>query len=294
MSADFETVLVKDDRLVVTDKIKYAVIKGGQNMTVAKFDAVSKSPSQLTFNIQVPSETTIIDRRVMLRMDFELTLTGTVNAGQYLVNYGTADALAPFPAHQLFQTIQATINNNTVNMNCQDVINAIIRSNDIRELQAFNGLTPVAFDTYYRYGDAVLANNNPNGSYVVQSDNDLAPRGAFYVEPATITGNTVGTGAGQARTVVIKFSVVEPLLISPFIFADPKANNQGCYGIQNLNFVMNLASNAHRAFRSANPYITNAVVSAVDKAELIFNFLTGHPSDMLPARNVVPFFHNGV
>lgn len=236
------------------------------------------------------SETTIIDRRVMLRLDFELTLTGTVGNNQYLVNYGTADALAPFPAHQLFQTIQATINNNTVNMNCQDVINAIIRSNDIRELQAYNSLTPVAFDTYYRYADAVLANNNPNGSYVVQSDNDLAPRGAFYVEPGTITGNAIGTGAGQARTVVIKFSVVEPLLVSPFIFADPKSNNQGIYGIQNLNLVMNLASNAHRAFRSANPYITNATVSAIDKAELIFNFLTGHPSDMLPARNTVPYY----
>jgi hypothetical protein len=54
MSADFETVLVKDDRLVVTDKIKYAVMKGAQNMTVAKYDAVSKSPSQITFNVQVP------------------------------------------------------------------------------------------------------------------------------------------------------------------------------------------------------------------------------------------------
>jgi len=288
MSADFETVLVKDDRLAVSSSIRYAVVKGGQNMTVAKFDAVSKSPSQLTFNVQVPSETTIIDRRVMLRMDFDLTLTGTVGAGQYLVNYGTADALAPFPCHQLFSTLQATINNNTVNINCQDVINALIRSNDIRELQAYNSLTPVAFDTYFNYADAVLANNNPNGSYVIQSDNDLAPRGAYYIDPASITGNTIGTGAGQARTVVLKVSVVEPLLISPFIFADPKSNNQGFYGIQNLNLVANLAANAHRAFRSANAFITGATVSAVDKAELIFNFLTGHPSDMLPARNVVP------
>jgi hypothetical protein len=229
----------------------------------------------------------------MLRLDFELSLTGTVGNNQYLVNYGTSDALAPFPAHQLFQTAQITINNNTVNMNVQDVINAIIRSNDIRELQAFNSLTPVAFDTYYKYSDAQLANNNPNGSYVIQSDNDLAPRGAFYVDPATITGNAIGTGAGQTRTVTMKVSVVEPLLVSPFIFADPKSNTSAMYGIQNLNFVFNLASNAHRAFRSANPYITGASVASIDKAELIFNMLTGHPSDILPARNVVPFFIMG-
>ena len=226
----------------------------------------------------------------MLRMDFTLSFTGTVGVGQYLLNIGSADALAPFPCHQLFTTLQATINNNTVNINCQDVINVILRSNDSRELSAYNSLTPTAFDTYYKYSDAVLANNNPNGSYVIQSDSDLPPRGAYYIDPANITGNTIGASGSLDKTVTIKVSVVEPLLISPFIFADPKSNTQGFYGVTNLNIVANLAANAHRAFRSANSYITNATVASIEKAELIFNFLTGHPSDMLPSRNCVPYY----
>jgi hypothetical protein len=54
MSSDFSKVLVKDDRLMVSDKLNYAVYKGGQNMTVNTFNAISKSNSQLVFNIQVP------------------------------------------------------------------------------------------------------------------------------------------------------------------------------------------------------------------------------------------------
>lgn len=287
MSADFEPLLVKDDTIGhITDKLKYAVYKGAMNKTVSKFESVSKSTSQITWNVQVPSELTIIDRRVMVRCDFTIQLTGTAPAGGYLVNYGSSDALGPFPFHQLISTFQATINNNTVNLNTQDVLNCIIRSNDNRELQAFNGLTPVMYDTYHSYADAVLANNNPNGSYVVQSDYDIAPRGAYFVDPV-MTGNTIGPGA---KTVNIKVSVVEPLLISPFIFADPKSNNGGMAGIQNLTFTANLAANAHRAFRSANSYITNAVVTDIDKAELIFNFLTPHVGSTMPSRQICPYY----
>ena len=288
MSTDFTKVLVKDDRLVVTDSVKYAVIKGGQNVTANTFNAIAKSPSSLTFNVQVPSEQTIIDRRVLLKTTFTLKLTGSADAsGNYLVNLGRTDALAPFPMHQLFQTIQSTINNNSINLNCQDVINAIVRSNDIRELSAYNSMCPTAFDTYYNYSDAVGAVNNPNGSYYNAADPDLQPRGAFG-QIVDISGGAVPY-TGTPQDVYITVTTTEPLLISPFIFADPKSNNQGFYGVQNLNFVFNLASNANRAFRSGSAStFTSVTVASIDSAELLFNFITPHPSDLLPARNVVP------
>lgn len=52
--SSFEKVLVKDDRLMVTDKINYAVNKGGQNVTSSQFNAISASTSSHTYNIQVP------------------------------------------------------------------------------------------------------------------------------------------------------------------------------------------------------------------------------------------------
>lgn len=294
MSTDFSKVLVKDDRLAVSDSIKYAVSKGGQNVTVNSFNAISKSTSSLTFNVQVPSEQTIIDRRVMLRSKFTIELKGVPADDKFLLNLGTSDALAPFPMHQCIQTMQATINNNTVNLNCLDVINAIIRSNDVRELSAYNSMCPTAFDTYQSYPDAIGANNNPNGAFNEVADPDLLPRGAFG-QIVSITGNTIqATGAGALKTVTLQVVTTEPLLISPFIFADPKSNNQGFYGIQNLNFTFNLSPDARRCIRIGSPVadttLTSFQLKSVDEAELIFNFLTPHSSDLLPARNVVPYY----
>ena len=60
----------------------------------------------------------------------------------YMVNYGVTDALGPFPLHQLVNTMTATINNNSVSMNVQDVLPAILRMSDPDELAARSSTTP--------------------------------------------------------------------------------------------------------------------------------------------------------
>ena len=288
MSTDYVKYHILDDRLCLSDSIKYGVYQSGQNCTVNTFEALSKSTSTLTFNIQVPSEQTVIDRRVLLRNKFKIRITGTPAVGQYLVNLGSTDALAPFPVHQMISTAQITVNNNTVNLNVQDVINVLLRSNDIRELAAYNSMCPTYLDAYLNYGDATLANNNPLGGFANTSDPDLVPRGAFQV--LEVTGNTVGDGA-SLKTVDITYQTTEPVLVSPFIFADPKSNNQGILGVQNMNFVFNFASNANRAFRSGSATaFTTCVLQEVVESALIFNFITPKSSQLLPARNVCPYY----
>ena len=50
-------------------------------------------------------------------------------------------------------------------------------------------------------------------------------------------------------TVYVTVTLTEPLLLSPFVFGSPE-NNPGFYGITNMNFQMNMASDANRAWRS--------------------------------------------
>lgn len=315
MSQDFVKVLVKDDRLNVTDTVSYAVHKGGQNMTSAQFNAISQSASSVTFNIQVPSEQTLIDRRVMWRSTvlLKLAVLGNANnAGQMPINYGVTDALAPFPLHQLASVMTATINNNSVSINIRDVLPAILRFNDRRELQRYNGMTPVMPDLVAQYGDAVGALLNSLGNWANSADNDLYPRGAFVLDgisvgadgltalpsPLVAPAPLVNT---QTQYIYVQFTVTEPLLLSPFIFCDPKSNNQAFYGVQNMNFVFNIGD-ASRVWRSAlntavagnspfgSSFINSASVVSFSNSQLIFNFLTPHPSDLLPARNAVPYY----
>lgn len=340
MSADFTKVLVKDDRLDVTDNIKYAVIKGGQNMTCAPFSAISESGSQITFNIQVPSEQTIIDRRVLLEAVLTLTVTSQIKdktTGQPSTfqtgqsgGYGYSMSLAPFPIHELFTVMSATINNNTVSINIRDVLPAITRLLEKRELSCYNGTTPTYLDSYASFSDALQTINNPNASYANALDSDIYPRGSFQVigYKSLITQTTV---ANDTLKETFAFKITEPLLLSPFIYSNPQSNSQGFYGIQNLNFIFNVG-NTNRVWRGltestdvnntpsntstspapyGTPYVTKVeagdtmgenVVSVppgntyafstdpLSSCRLLFEFLTPHPSDLMPAKNIVPYY----
>jgi hypothetical protein len=140
------------------------------------------------------------------------------------------------------------------------------------------------YDTYRNYQDGIGAINNVLGGFENVADNDLYPRGTWVLD--AISGNTVGDGATE-KTVLCTFTVSEPVLLSPFIYADPASNNQALYGIQNLNFVFNFGD-ANRVWRST----TQKTVSftSIANSKLLFNFITPHPSDVMPARNVVPFY----
>ena len=165
-SADFQKVLVRDERLNCKDSIKYAVQKSGQNITVAEFNAISENQNSHTYNIQVPSETTIIDRRVIWESTVIARITvpqaaavAAVAAGVAgatpIASLGYSNALCPFPLHSACLTQQFTINNNSVSINMNDVLPVILRFHDKRELMRYNGMTPNIFDTYNRYSDGI-------------------------------------------------------------------------------------------------------------------------------------------
>ena len=346
MSADFSKVLVKDDRLDVVDNIKYAVIKGGQNVTAAQYSAITSSNSQIVFNIQVPSEQTLIDRRVLLQTDLNISVVSqriaidnANNATRYATvspngcGYGSSAALAPFPLHQLMTVASATINNNTVSINIRDVLPFIMRVLNKEDLQCYNGTTPSQQDSLYSYSDAYTSNLNSLAGYGLDGNSDLCGRGSIALTAYQ------EAFAGNLCTEDFTFHITEPLLLSPFIYSHPKANGQAFYGIQNMNIVLNIGD-LNRVFRgcsgvnnilgsnsstaalvytpgtvfpspagiAANNTVMTASLPSIcsvspgnalgvspstnmfSNTRLLMTFLTPHPSDLMPARNIVPFY----
>jgi len=133
------------------------------------------------------------------------------------------------------------------------------------------------------------------------------PRGSYRILEMYALDGAAGAANRRRRIpgvndneIYVTFEVTEPLLLSPFCFGTT-AGKQGMYGIQTLNFQMNMLSNASRAWRSAryliNPgngvpeYFTKqAFIQEFSKSELIFQFLTPHASELLPSRNTIPFY----
>ena len=73
----------------------------------------------------------------------------------FAVNYGVTDALGPFPLHQLVSTMTTTINNNSVSMNCQDILPALLRMCDPDELAQYDSTTTTTLDYLANYRDGV-------------------------------------------------------------------------------------------------------------------------------------------
>jgi len=296
---DFQTEKVLDDRLMISDKITYGVLKGGENVTSATFAAISQANNQHTYNIQVPSLNTICDRRVLWKSKVTLKVTGIPATGNFLLDYGVKDALGAFPLHQLATVMSATINNTSVSVNVRDVIAPLLRVHNRRELSLYNGTTPTAPDNCQKYEDFVGSVSNVLGGYNNVTDNNLIPRGAFNVVIGSGLTNGVPTGAlvagnGAVQTAYIQFESAEPLLfLSPFTYATVDGA-PGLAGIQNLNFNFNMGD-ATRVLRSALTDMVGGTgkktvtVEKYENSELQFMFLSPHASEIIPARNVVPY-----
>ena len=303
MSTDFNKVLIQDDRISnLTDRIDYAVMKGAQQISVAEINATSKSPTSIVFNVVVPSLETIVDRRVMLKTTLVLKITGNVAQNKQLIAYGVRDCLGAFPMHSMMNTLSCTINNNTITSNVRDLLPALLRMLDNRELARFNNTTPVLYDSFLNYTDAFGQPNSPFQDSFSNLDQFIKPRGAFAVD--FCTENVAGTAAmthganasavhaDNTKTVYVKVTLEEPLLLSPFLFGNPQSNNQGMYGIQNMSFNMNLGA-CNRIWRHVDDgksTLSAISIESVESSLLRMSFLSAHPSQQLSPRCIVPYY----
>lgn len=355
MSApDFTTVLVKDARISgITDSLTYAVNSGASSNTYQSFNAVSKSNSQLTFNIQVPSENIIVNREVLLRAIMNFTMVVKVKGVKVqAVNFCGIDALSPFPLNQLFTTATAQINNTNVSSNIADILPIILQLADQRELSTYNDMCPNLLDTFYaKFSDTFLssvgnvghsatsgtfaettfpqaesksiyalpASNSPLGGYNQQSlDSPYRPRGAFPIKVisiknsngAGVAGGAFSVADGDTISIALQAEVIEPIIgLSPFTYGNNQFNKQGLVGINSMNFVFNIDSTLSRLMCSAvtgdhsstdtntkklfagHTTATGATVTSelFAEAQLLVNFLSSQPTDLIPSRNVVPY-----
>jgi hypothetical protein len=308
--SDFKTVLIKDSRLESNDFQTFAVQAGPANNTYQQFTAVTQSSSSLVFNIQIPSESVLVDREVLIsaKITFSIKISD-VPVGSSAFDYGVTDALAPFPLNSLFTTLTSTINNTTTSINLQDVLPSLIRLNNSRELYRYNGTTPTLPDqAWLNYSDGVGSNSNPLASWNNQSyDVDLAPRGAFPLDSislkqydsagAEVSSSPVCATSTNYFIVVASVTVTEPLFLSPFIFGQPEYNCGAMTGINTMNFVMNIDATFKRFFSTANSYtyVISPGTSTNSNCfqgttQMLMNFLTTQPSDLIPSRNVLPYY----
>jgi len=334
---DITKVKFYDDR-VVQSKPSYAIQESNLATTNTAFRAISYTQSTLNFNINTPSLSTFIDRKVPItaevNMEFQVVMAQRAGAlaGDLVCSIAKDVALAPYPLHSCFNSVQVSINDSVVSSQVSDHIYEVARLTDLpfnREQRT----TPSLLDNYSSYNDAAGANNNPLASYFDAIVETHEPRGAFSAfqfcngngvagagaVSANIEldgdGNPVLTNAGATavqagnvtETLYVQFRVTEYLQVSPFIFNEQESEDTALFGVQNLQILCNIGSPA-RALRFIRTGNTNSCVPVngsvrfnhnlpspfIEQPVVNMTFITAPLSLSLPERSVTPYMEYNV
>jgi len=330
MDSSFKTFKVIDSAIGdLTDEMAFGVVSGASSKTLQSFPCNSPSNSSITFAVQIPSESIVSGRDVLLQAPLtfsvyagsQLVPANQVPVGQPAFKYGVDSSLAPFPMASLISTINCQINNTSVSVNLQDIFPQILQLNSRDHLAFYNGMTPSLPDGDYGvFAQGLGAGNNPmggfsNGGY----ENKVAGRGGHpvtltvdhYIAGVLTDASLISTAVTDTWRITVQTIVTEPIFLSPFTWGDPVHNAQGFLGINNMAFTLNIDSSLKRLFSSSSAYITGIVpgtTSALLGANanmfqtgvvglsvscqtptLLFKFLSTQPSDLVKTKNVLPY-----
>jgi len=284
MSADFDTKLLYDSRLNDIDtKISYGVQKGPSKNNFQTFVANSISNTSLTFSVNPPSESTVVDRHILFDSTLYFNIIiGTDAAGPGALPgqatngwlYGLRDSLQSFPFSRLVATMTAMVNQSSVSVSLQRVMPALIRLLDKEFCQDYNGFSPTYPDNFANLQDGVLGTtNSAMNSFDRSGLNDtLQGRGAHpishfylarYVAGAYQDASPLTTNPFNDNKFVLNIGVKisEPLMLSPFIYGDSMYNQAGFLGINNFSLDINIDPTLRNLWSTGLPNGTSVVLA---------------------------------
>ena len=132
---------------------KYLIQKPGEDVTYRNVTSTSYSNNSINFSAPPPSPATIVDRRIEMRVKFQLTFTGT-SVGPTLLQIGSNDAPRAFPLSQAINTLRISINNISVSTELSDYIGALLHYNTGRDAKEYDySMSPSMLDQYQDYND---------------------------------------------------------------------------------------------------------------------------------------------
>jgi hypothetical protein len=185
--ADIQKMAVYDSR-IVQEQPAYGIQKGGLSYSNSPFSAISSTSSQMSFNINVPSQNVFLDREVLWTATCDLQVDVVVNQGvpvatpanaSPVLGLGANASLAPFPLHQTVSTMTATINDTVSTINTSDVLNEVLRFVNQKK-NRLQRTCPTMLDKYANYSQVPAQLNNAQNGYNNATDYDNVPNGAFW------------------------------------------------------------------------------------------------------------------
>ena len=255
--------------------------------------ASSQSASSIQFNCILPSLATVVSPVALIKTTLTVKLSITTLAGQSPFVLGQNACFSEFPFHSMVLSCAVTFNNSNITLEVAEVLDVLKRLIPQKVIDKYASITPVGPDVMggvnvpFTTAAGALQNlYNPITPYGY-CPNKRFNRGGWFPEGLVITGNVAGA-VSPNNTATLTFTLVEPVLISPFSMSSEYGSG-GFSGLQSLRLSYQLKSPANMRFirsSQAGFALTSVVPSA---SELQLFFLSPHVSAQIPRRNVHPY-----
>lgn len=282
MSLSFQklnAIEVRDPRIVIDNEREYAVLKSGSQTTWKQYTTTSISQSSMQFSCPPPSGGIIVDRKQYIYITARLTFNGiSTGANQTLFRVGR-DAPRAYPISSSIETMQVTINNQSVSINMGDIVQALLHFNTDSKLKTLDySMSPNFPDQSQSYGDLVGGTRNPLGTYADTPDESPMGRGGFNF---VVISNTASTAGGQALQFVVDVAFCEPIFLSPFYWG--KHQSSGFFNVNAMDFNITFLGQAANRMWSHDDSGADGI--PITSSSFVFGGLSGGPTSFTQTGN---------
>ena len=307
--SEINTFLIADPRYAdITSSVSVAVKDGPASVIAQSYTHNSNSSSNTLYNINVPSENTLVDRNMRVEGTVSVRYTTTKVANDGALQFRVVPAA--FPLNQSLSSASLTINNSKVSVQSADVVNIITKQYHQKFLSQHCQQTPNMIDKYFgKCSEATataITSSYMNGVRHAEKDSDtvgradsdytvVVTRAGVVVAPDT-TGlyNIADADAGEV-IVSCTVNVSESVLGLPT--AEMKENESGYLSINNLELVLQYNDcrncfniSGDRLWTSSPGTATSDLILNSD-ARLNLRYMSLHASQYskLNSKNVLPY-----
>ena len=139
--SEINTFFIADPRYAdITSSVSVAVKDGPASVIAQSYTHNSNSTSNTLYNVNVPSENTLVDRNMRVEGTVSVRYTTTKVAGDGLLQFRVVPAA--FPLNQALSSASLTINNSKVSVQSADVVNIITKQYHQKFLSQHCQMTP--------------------------------------------------------------------------------------------------------------------------------------------------------
>ena len=143
-----QTFLIEDPRISKSaiNDVTVGVKSGPASSTVQKYLPNSNSSTNVLFNVNVPSENTLVDRHMYIEGKLQFMMTTPVAT---LASTSLKMAPSAFPFNSMLQSASMMVNNSKVTVQSQDILSVVTKQMEQKFLSKHFQGTAHYVDKYY-------------------------------------------------------------------------------------------------------------------------------------------------